>query len=313
MTRTRAGAGGLTVTIGVLVGLVYVLAKLAVARGVHPFTAFYGEIVVSAAVLTLVLLARRVRPVVNRRYLAYYLIGGAFGMSVPNIIAFAALRHVPAGLFTIVITLSPLLTFVVASAVQRRFLPGRKLFGVGLGLAGVLLATAGGASPGGAAATWLLVALVVPLSLAGNNVFRNLAYPAGADPLALAAGTLASQALVLAPVWLLGAGSYAGGLDPAAGLLVAAMGLLIAIGLVLTFELQTRTDGLGTSQIGYFITLTGVVLGALWFDESIGYHVVAAIALVFIGLRLTTGRPRQTPTPCAPAPHTRGCDATATS
>ena len=136
----------------------------------------------------------------NARYLRYYLIGGLLGVSAPQLIAYLVLAHIPAGLFAILITLSPLSTFIIQSVFEKRWLPLHRLTGIVLGLIGVSLATLDRIDIAGADAIWFAAALCAPLLLAAGNVYRNKAYPKKANALGLATGMVLSQALLCWPV-----------------------------------------------------------------------------------------------------------------
>ncbi|MFC1749056.1 hypothetical protein ACFL2V_09650 [Pseudomonadota bacterium] len=61
---------------------------------------------------------------------------------------------------------------------------------------------------------------------------------------------------------------------------------ITALSYIMTFVMQQLTDGVGFSQVGYFVTLGGVIMGALLFDEPIGFSLVLSVALLFLGLAL---------------------------
>lgn len=288
--KTNFGAILLTAVIGVLVGANFVLAKFAVLEGAAPLAAYFWQLLVATFILLVAAVIRGRRLVLQSRYIVYYLFGGIVGGITPNLLAFFVLQRIPAGLFTVLITLSPLFTFVIASAVERRVLPARRLAGVLLGFTGVSLATFSNVATDGLASGWVLIAVIAPLMLASNNVFRNRAYPTGADALSLALGMLLTQIVVLWPVIAIAGQSYSPlPLNSAIDIAVMTMGILSAVSYVLTLELQKLTDGLGSSQIGYFVTLTGVVGGAVVFGESIGPLFAAAIGLAFLGVAVTNG------------------------
>jgi drug/metabolite transporter (DMT)-like permease len=287
-------AGGLTVGIGALVGGNFALAKFLVLEGVPPFVTFYWQIA-GAAVLLSALVFFRSGTQLSRQFSAahwrYYVIGGLLGISVPQSLGYFALREMPAGLFTMVVTLSPLMTFFAASAYERRLLPRRRVIGLCAGLAGVLLATLQGFNSTSFSWSAWGLAMSVPVFLAITNVFRDKAYPAGGQPMVLAAGTLASQAVLLIPI------AYAAGafeLDFntifSLGPYLVALMMITALSYILTFELYRHTDGVGFSQVGYFATLSGVGAGALFFGEKISGLFVISIILLFAGMALANKR-----------------------
>lgn len=280
----------LILTIGLLVGGNFTLAKYAVQSDIPAFAVFYWQLLAAGLMLLIVMVVRGEKLPTRPKHLAYYLINGLMGSSLPQIIAYAALVHVPAGVFTVLITLSPLFTFLVSSAVEARWLPMVRLVGILTGLMGVSLATWSGFDPAAAAPLWLLFAAASPLCLAVNNVYRAKALPVGVSPLALATGSLVLQLPLLWPflIWT-GFDYQPFSLQTGADLAVMGIGLITAVSYILTFELQKRTDGLGMSQMGYFVTISGIIMGAIFFGESIRFALIASVLLLFLGLALTNG------------------------
>ncbi|WP_208978594.1 hypothetical protein [Pseudovibrio denitrificans] len=99
-----------------------------------------------------------------------------------------------------------------------------------------------------------------------------------------------SQVLLLLPALLLiDDPTAAAGPMTAVWWIVLGIGLLTAGSYALTFFIQDRTDSVGFSQVGYFATISGVLVAALVFAEPIGPVIFVAIAVLFVGLALTNG------------------------
>ncbi|MEM9631022.1 MAG: DMT family transporter [Pseudomonadota bacterium] len=292
-----ARASVITVSIGALVGGNFALAKFLVLKGIPPFAVFYWQIA-GAAILLSGLAVFQSGGQISRQFSAahwrYYVIGGLLGISVPQTLGYFALREMPAGLFTMAVTLSPLMTFLAASLYERQLLPRRRVLGLLAGLAGVLLATLQGISSATFSLSAWTLAMCVPLFLAVTNVFRDKAYPAGGQPLVLAAGTLASQAVLLVPIaYMSGALSLPSETMFSLGPYLITLMMITAFSYILTFELYRHTDGVGFSQVGYFATLSGVGAGALFFGEKISGLFVVSIVLLFGGMALANKRREQ--------------------
>jgi drug/metabolite transporter (DMT)-like permease len=286
-------AGGLIVGIGLLVGGNFALAKYLVMADLSPFLVFYWQISGATLILTLMMLCRSKMRLPGAASIAlwrYCIIGGILGISLPQIMGYFALRDVPAGLFTMVVTLSPLLTFLAASVYERRMLPIQRGLGLLIGLGGICLAVLPGLTVAAFSVSAIGVALCVPILLAITNVFRDKAYPTGSNPLFLATATLGSQVVLLGPL-----GYTAGAFDVplqtivAFGLYLAALMAITALSYILTFELYRHTDGVGFSQVGYFATLSGVAAGSLFFGENISLLFTIAVLLLFSGMALANG------------------------
>lgn len=280
----------LIIAIGLLVGVSFTLSKFVAMAGVSPHIALFWQVFAASVVLLGVLLAERAVPQTAPRHMIYYLGAGLFGISLPGLIGYVALGHVTTGFYAALVTLSPMFTFAITAMVERRMLPLHRLFGILVGLAGISIATLRGLETSSVEPVWIILALAGPLVLASGNVFRSRVYPAGADPMMLAAGTLFLQ-LVLIGAGLLVTGQLASSSlpEPKAFAAIGGVGFITAISYTLTFEVQRRTDGVGFSQVGHFATLSGIFFGAITFGETISPAFVAALVLIFAGLAITNG------------------------
>jgi len=290
----RSGTAlGLTVLIGALVGGSFVLAKYVVLQGVPPVGVFFWQIS-GAAVLLVLMMAGRARSALKthmkRSHIRYYVIGGLLGITVPQVLGYTALQDVPAGLFTMAVTLSPLFTFVAASVYERKLLPVHRGLGLLAGLMGAGLASWSGIDGGGISSRSLVLLGLVPVFLALTNVFRDKAYPAGGDPAFLAAGTLVSQVVLLVPlVFGLEEVRQSAALSLDLWPFILALMVITAVSYVLTFELYRHTDGVGFSQVGYFAILSGVAAGAAVFGEKLTAVFAIALVLLVLGIALGNG------------------------
>jgi len=276
--------------VGILVGANLAIAKFAVLNGVSPLAALYWTIIGASVVLLTLIRLRGEKIPLDKTHLCYYMIGGILGVTGPQLLSNFVLQKIPASLFTVLVTLSPLATFILTSIFERKWLPAHRLAGVLIGFAGILLATNRGLDFEEISGLWLVMAFSVPVLLGMTNLYRNKAYPAGSPPLPLAAGTLMSQILILSPIFWFSQNRYV----PFAhfefvDLAVLSLALITALAYIITYELQRHTDGLGFSQVGYFVTLTGVVLGIVVFDEPLTLGFFLSVILLFTGLAVSNG------------------------
>ncbi|MGC3940300.1 DMT family transporter [Roseobacter sp. EG26] len=285
-----ASPSALIIAIGLLVGVSFTLSKYVAMSDVPAFLALFWQVAVASAALLGLLFATRITPPTAPRYIGYYLGAGLLGVSLPALIGYVVLEHITTGFYSALVTLSPMFTFAITAMVERRMLPLHRLLGLLIGFAGISLATLRGLDTSAIEPTWILLALSGPFVLASGNVFRSRVYPAGADPMALAAGTLFLQlALIGATLLVSGRLAEIAALKPMVFAAITGIGLITAISYALTFEVQRRTDGVGFSQVGYFATLSGITFGAIAFREELSLAFIAALLLIFLGLAITSG------------------------
>lgn len=291
--RPDAAAFLLLIVLGALWGLTPAIGKTAFQAGATPLAYVFRSAFVAGALLLAAGLARRRVLPLDARGTRFHLGSGLIGFAAPNLIGFLALRHVPAGLFAIVIPAAPLITFALSALLGLERPTWRRFAGVVVALAGTLLALSPGAAlPEDGDLAWAFACLAVPACYACSNVFAVKFRPAGADPLALACGTASGAALWLSLASLI-PGEPWGRLDllraPAlTDGLAATQGALTAIAYAIYFRLLTRHGGVFASQVGYVLVVTGLGWGAAIFGEVPGLLIVPATALIFSGLALVT-------------------------
>lgn len=289
---------------GSLIAGIYACAKIAAEAGVSAFGMVAWQLLFAALVLSAVASLMGRLPVLSRVTVRYATIAGTLGVSAPNLITFASLAHVPAGLVGVIGALSPVFTYVIALALGIEQAQRVRAIGIALGLAGVLsLLLPRSALPDASTWPWALLALGGPLLLAGGNLFRSLAWPPGLHPLSAATLMLLTQAALLVPVAL-----WFGQLPlpdvwslswtRADGALLGA-GLLTATFYLSAFELQRRAGPVVVGQLGYVITAASLLLGMVLFGERHGLAALLAIGLVLAGVMLVQ---RAGPAAGAPQP-----------
>ncbi|MGF1792331.1 DMT family transporter [Photobacterium profundum] len=279
--------------VGISVAVNFALAKYSVMNGFSPLEVLVLPLLGSAIILLALLALKGELKALKVQHLRYYIFAGLLGVSLPNLASNFALQEVAASTFSVLITLSPLFTLLLSIPFQKAGLTFKRVMGIGIGFVAVLLVTI---SPdfklkddGG----MLLLATSVPLFLAMGNIYRSKSYPVGANPIALATGVLCIQVLIWLPISLMVGGSSIYDAPQSSRLILMLMAIISAFSYLLTFRLQQLTDGLGFSQVGNVVTVTGVGIGIFFFAEAFHYRLIVALALLFIGLAMTNQQSKQ--------------------
>jgi drug/metabolite transporter (DMT)-like permease len=271
---------------GSFIAAIYTLAKLAGQSGVSALGVLAFQLLAAAMLVTAVAALAGRLPRFDRATLRYAAVAGALGIAAPNLITFAALGHLPAGLVGVIGALSPVFTYGLALLLRVERVQPLRALGIALGLAGVLvLLLPRSALPDAALLPWALLALAGPLLLAGGNLFRSLAWPPGLNPLAAASALLLTQALVFVPLAALSGQLWLPGTAlETVDLALIGAGLLTTAFYLTAFELQRRAGPVVVGQLGYVITVASLLLGAWVFGERPGVATAAAVLLVFAGV-----------------------------
>jgi drug/metabolite transporter (DMT)-like permease len=217
---------------------------------------------------------------------------------------YVALRHLSSGMGAIIASTNPLLLALVAPALLDEPLTPRKVIGLLLGFAGVLIAMwarAGSqaARPGDVALAFLGVVALVGSTL----VFKRLRTPV--DLLAANAIQLGTASVALLPLALLLEGAPR--LHPTAEFTLSLAYLILVMSLgasFLWFWLLRHGEASRVSAFYFLTPIIGLVLGALLLGEAVRPLDGLGLAAVAMGIVLVQSS-RAAPAPRSVAPSER--------
>jgi drug/metabolite transporter (DMT)-like permease len=280
---------------GAMLGLNFPIGKLAISAGVNP--ALWAAIISLGAGLAMLaivwVLEKPGEP--SNSILKFSFLSGFLSYVMPNFLTFTVIPKIGSGLAAIMFALSPVVTALLSIVLRVRPPNPYTFGGIGLGLIGVLIIIFGRdpqASIG--LSIWLPVALLIPVFLGLGNVYRTAAWPKGASPRQLASSTNLAAVPFLIGVTLF----QTGGLDLSAVLQIPGLVALQVIVSTLMFLMFFRLQQIGgptyLSQIGYVAAAVGLVIGLAYFGETYEIGVWAGVAVVALGVGLSTlGQLRQ--------------------
>lgn len=270
------------VCIGVLVACNFSLSKFAVTKGIAAIDVMVIPMAGAALLLIAILVPQNRWQMSQFSHFRYYVIAGLLGVSLPNLASSLALQELNASTFSVLVTLSPVFTLLFAYPFERSSLTKSKLMGMFIGLLSAMLVTITPSLETTVDITSLLIALTVPLLLGAGNVYRSRAFPSNANPIALAAGMLTVQSLI----WLPFSNAFGGWAATGAEWVLPVMTINAALSYLLTFRFQKVTDGVGFSQVGNVVTISGVLIGVTAYGEAITFELILATVLLGCSLYL---------------------------
>ncbi len=278
------------VAMGLVWGLQFSTAKIAMQGGIHPLGFTLATSVSAGTLLALVARLRGAAIPLKPGFFVYTVLAGAVAIALPNTILSVVVGHVPAGLAAVLNTLSPVMTYAMAWAMGMERRHNLRLLGIAFGFAGALMVLGPRASlPDPAMTPWVALCLLVPFFYALSNVYIARARPDGVDSIALAASMqLGAAACILPPALALGAPHMPFPPQDAADKALLVQCALSGLGSLLFFEVMRLGGPVFFSQTGFLVTLAGVFWGWLLFGEMHSAWVWAAMASIFAGLALVT-------------------------
>lgn len=212
-------------------------------------------------------------------------------------LSYVGMGHVPSGLTAVVVSANPILTAVLASVVLEERLNPRKLFGLGLGVAGVALILRHRVAAGVDDAAQLLWPIGALAALSGGAILFKLMARRGA----IATGGFAGLAVQLAAATLAMAGpawTFEGGLSAIdatpifwASLLFQAIPASIAAYWI-WFRLLHVCSATAASAWHFLMPPLGLLFGWMLLGEKVLWVDLAGIVPVAIGIALVTRAPR---------------------
>jgi drug/metabolite transporter (DMT)-like permease len=278
---------------GVLWGATFSLARIATEGGAHPLGISLWQAVFGVILLTAVDGARRRWLPLDRPHLRFYVVCGLLGTAIPGTLYFYAAPHLPAGVLAVTIATVPMLTFAGALPFGLDRLAVGRVLGVVLGMVAVaMIAVPNTSLPDPSAAPWVLVAVLAAVCYSAENIAIALIRPQGSDAGTVLRGMLVLAVLILAPVVLV-TGTFVpltwppGEVD----LAMFAMAVINVVAYGLFVHLVGRAGPVFAAQLGYVVTLSGVVWGMAIFAEDHSSWIWGALAVMMVGLALV--RPRR--------------------
>ncbi|MHA1553920.1 MAG: DMT family transporter [Alphaproteobacteria bacterium] len=288
LDKLTTNPSALLLVTGTLIGLNFPLGKIAAAAGVSPML---WSMVVSLGAATFLLpflvVTRRLR--LPRRHLARYaIISGLITFVLATLLVFTVIPHVGAGYTGLMFALSPVFTLALAG-IARLKTPGlRGTTGIIVGLVGAAVVTlTRQAGSDVIPIPWLLVALLIPFTLACGNIYRTIDWPEGASPDVLAFWSHAFSVLVFVGLMLVTLGGVPfGDLGRVPG---ATFAQALAAGLTFPayFRLQQAGGPVLLSQIGYVGAAVGLIAVTVFLGERYSAATWGGAGVIAIGIAIT--------------------------
>jgi drug/metabolite transporter (DMT)-like permease len=278
---------------GLFLGLTFPLGKMASNAGVSPIVwAWLISAGSGVCLFGLHAMSKRLLSL-QPHFVIFYICASVVSLVLPNILTFTVIPKLGAGFTGLLFTLSPVFTLAISSVWNVRVPNTLGIVGITLGFlgAGIVGWTKGDITQP-ASLFWVGVGLCIPLSLAIGNVYRTLAWPAGAQPLELAVGSNLSAGLILTLIILIHPGVEL----PGKLLTIDEIAILAVLASTAMFTLFFRLQEVGgptyLSQIGYVAAAVALFSGTVFLSEKYSMMTWIGAAIIVLGV-LTSIRAQQ--------------------
>jgi drug/metabolite transporter (DMT)-like permease len=262
-------------------GASYLFIKVALEDDLSPAFIVLARTALAALVLLPPALRSEALAVVRRRPwevagLALVQIAGPF------LLISTGEEHLSSSLTGVLVATAPIFTFLLAIRIDREErVHGMGLFGVLLGIAGVVVLLGVDAGGGTAALIGGLMVILASLgyAISGFVVKRRFG---DVEPIGLVAATMAASAVMTLPLAALSPPSSAPGAKAVGSLVI--LGVLgTGLAFVLLYRLIARIGPGRTSLVAYVAPGFAVVYGVVLLDERFGLASFAGLAMILTG------------------------------
>jgi len=272
------------ISLGLLWGGVTNVARYIGLSGTPPLGYAFWTVMIGAVLLTLVNIVRRQRVPLTARHVSYFLIAGTLTSGLPTANMFLCLNYVSVGAMSLVLTMVPLVTYLLAFVFALEQPNLKRAVGIGLGLLGALLVVLPeNGLPSDQPVGWFVLAFLSPVGYAAGNVYTAKFRPADIDSLVGANGMMCGSAFLLLIVtlvsdqWFLLWGEYSL-IDG----LITFHGVVSAVAFTLFFVLVRIAGPVYFSQVAYLVTFFGIGIAMVVFGERYSlWHWAALIVTVY--------------------------------
>lgn len=283
---------GLLVLLSVMWGGSFLFNGIAI-KEVPVFSIVAFRVLLGALALHLVLRVSRIPFPCD-----WHSLRGYAGMAVLNgalpfcLIVFGQTR-IQSGLASIINATTPIFTMLLAHfLLSAERLDARRIVGVLLGFAGVIVLFSDKIGAGSGEVIGLAACTLAALSYGLSNVFGRVFIKPGANPIALATGQLTLAACLMVPVALVIDRPFSHALPGTTAILALLMLALVstAAAYVVFFRILTRAGATNVSLVTLLIPCSAILFGFLLLDERLGLREIAGFAVIALGLLVIDGR-----------------------
>jgi drug/metabolite transporter (DMT)-like permease len=268
-------------------GASYLFIKVALEDDLSPAVIVFARTALAALVLAPVALRSGALSGLRGRLVPVAVLA-LIQIAAPFLLISAGEAHLSSSLTGILVATAPIFTFLLAMGVDREEQAhGTGLFGVVLGIAGVVLLLGVDAGGGTAALVGGLMVILASLGYALGAFYlkRRLR---DVQPLGLVTAAMAASALMTLPVAAFSFPSRAPGLDASGSLL--ALGVLgTGLAFVLFYGLIARVGPSKASLVAYVAPGFAVIYGVVLLGEGFGAASFAGLLMIVTGSWLAAG------------------------
>ena len=264
--------------IGIGWGLSFSISKIAVSMGDNPISILFYQNIVSFIVLLFISLFKFKKFKININIINFFLLISFSGVVIPGTLFYIAASKVPAGILSISVAFVPMLTYVCSLYLKTEDFVFLRILGVLLGFIAILFLVGPPDS-------------FADRSITFENIFIDIKKPKNINSIVLSLGCAFVTIIILLPfVFYFDLFITINYPLEKIELSIISLGFITAIAYTFFIYLIDKAGAVFASNVGYVVTLSGVIWGIILFNESHSYWVWLSLITMIIGLLLVSPR-----------------------
>ncbi len=274
--------------VGISWGLTAPLSKIAVSTGHHYLGLLVWQIIVMIISLGLLQVTRRKRLALNLSSFWRYFLVALLGTIIPNSIMYKAYFHLQSGVMSILVSVVPMIAFLLVLLLKMEKFELRRCLGVLFGILAIILIVLPKLELGSIGEVgWIFLALFSPFCYAVEGVWVNKIGLAQLDPIEVILGASILGLVALFPIVLIN-GYW---ISPfrawgPAELAITFSSLIHSLIYISYIWLIGKAGVVFASQVSYIYTASGIGFSIILLGEGYSAFVWSAVILMLIGLMM---------------------------
>ena len=285
---TRFNLTIILLIVGVIWGLTAPLSKIAVSTGHHYLGLLIWQIIIMILSLGLIQIFRKKKLPLNLNCFWRYVLVALLGTILPNSIMYKAYFHLQSGIMSILVSIVPMIAFLLVLVLQMEKFEIRRFLGVLFGIFAIILIVFPKLDLGYFGEVgWILLALLSPLCYAIEGVWINKIGIAKLDPIEVILGASILGFFILIPIvalngyWVTpyrvwGPAEFA----------ITLSSLIHSIIYISYIWLIGKAGVIFASQVSYIYTASGIGFSIILLGEGYSLFVWVAVILMLMGLMM---------------------------
>ncbi len=270
-------------------GAQFAMLKLAAEGGYDELTVLVIAMFLISFSYFVIVLVRR-RPIcLTAKSLEFFAITGFLGYALPLAAVLHAAPYLPAGVITLIVCFTPMISIAVAILARTERLSRTRLVAVVLGMtAAVMVLVPQLSLPGMGLLEWMLLVGLVPLCYGVESIYVDRCWPAGFDIWQVGFGEAAAAMVLVAPLVIVFGEPWPGLAWTTAEVGIVLFSLIGLVEIVLYFWLINRTGGVLVNFCVFTSLFAGIAWGIVIFGERHDVSVWGAATVLLAAMALLT-------------------------